>query len=91
MKASAFCTGCRYCQPCPAGIDIPAIMGQLFDAQHWGWEEAARRRYQALNKPRAEACTRCGACEKKCPQKLAIMASLQAALALFEPAAGPQS
>ena len=87
LEASAFCTQCRYCQPCPAGIDIPAIMNLIFDARHWGWEAESRRRYQALNKPRAEACTRCGACEKKCPQKLAIMASLQDAIALFEPKA----
>ena len=86
LKAGAFCTSCRYCQPCPAGIDIPAIMNLLSDARHWGWEQESRRRYLALNKPRAEACTRCGACEKKCTQKLGIMAALREAQALFEPA-----
>lgn len=85
LHASAFCTNCRYCQPCPAGIDIPAIMSLLFDAKHWGWEQDSRRKYLALDKPRAEACTQCGACEKKCTQKLAVTALLREARALFDP------
>ena len=25
-----FCTACKYCLPCPEGIDIPAIMGAVY-------------------------------------------------------------
>jgi predicted aldo/keto reductase-like oxidoreductase len=71
-----FCTGCKYCLPCPRGIDIPAIMNMVFESRHWGFQELARRRYAELKGPKADACSRCGACEKKCTQKLAIMAEL---------------
>ncbi len=68
------CTGCGYCLPCPAGIDIPGVMADL----------ARRRRGlaaprpaptpgpEACTTPGPEACTACRACEARCTQHLAI-------------------
>ena len=68
----AFCTACRYCMPCPQGIDIPAVMGWLFDERHWGFADLAKRRYKNHQGPKADACINCGKCEPKCTQKLRI-------------------
>ena len=70
---SGFCTACKYCLPCPQGIDIPAVMSCIFDARVWGFEQAAAERYNGMKTARADACTRCGQCEDKCTQNLSIM------------------
>ncbi len=75
------CTGCRYCMPCPFGVDIPRTfqlwntyhMYQNYWAVNWGWEHGMN----AENKP--EACKKCGKCEQACPQKIAIREDLQRA------------
>ncbi len=80
-----FCTGCRYCMPCPEGIDVPAIMGAIFDARVWGHREAARQRYHALKTPMADRCGHCGTCEDKCPQHMDIMDEMEYANMTFGP------
>ena len=76
-EEKAFCTGCRYCLPCPQGIDIPAVMSWIFDERHWGFADRAKRRYQHHSEPKPDLCTKCGACEPKCTQKLAIMNEME--------------
>jgi uncharacterized protein len=76
----AFCTACRYCMPCPSEIDIPAIMSMLSLYRFWGLKEPARARYGRLKTPKADACVRCGQCEKKCTQQLHIMDELESAV-----------
>jgi hypothetical protein len=79
------CTGCDYCQPCQQGVAIPRIFLYLQWHTAFGLREAARQRYSWLgkgweekNKP-ATACTECGECEAKCPQKISIREKLKAA------------
>jgi len=72
-ERQAFCTGCRYCLPCPQGIDIPAVMDMVAQHRFWGFEEQSRNRYAKLKTPNAEACEICGTCETKCTQHLGIM------------------
>jgi predicted aldo/keto reductase-like oxidoreductase len=68
------CTNCGYCLPCPSGVNIP----RNFDLYNGGYihEEPATSRnlYARLmtEAERAAACTRCGACEKLCPQGIPI-------------------
>ncbi len=77
------CTGCRYCMPCPFGVDIPRTfrlwntyyMYQNYGAVNWAWEHEM----SAAQKP--EACKKCGKCEQACPQKIAIREDLQQAQA----------
>lgn len=77
------CTGCRYCMPCPAGVDIPHNfkvwntyhMLQNYGQIKWGWDDLQN------SKATAEACKKCGLCETKCPQKLSIRDDLARAFA----------
>jgi len=78
-----YCTGCRYCLPCPAEIDIPYIFGLYTSYNVYGMKDYAKVSYQNMGKwpwvPKinAAACTECGACEKKCPQKIKVRAQLK--------------
>ena len=72
------CTGCRYCMPCPKGVDIPDNfsiwnklgMFQQPDAIRKQWAERFPDSEKALH------CVRCGKCEAVCPQKLPIRDAL---------------
>ena len=73
------CTACRYCMPCPAGVDIPGNfrvwstyhMYQNYNMVKNSWENDLGEEKQAKN------CIRCGKCEKACPQKLQIREDLE--------------
>ena len=67
--AKAPCTKCRYCMPCPGGLDIPAIL-EAYN-QSAVDEAAAVKLYQALETP-ASACLACHQCERACPQHIAV-------------------
>ena len=66
------CTQCRYCMPCPNGVDIPTNTLTFNRGIAMDQLEVARFRYAAfLNKP-ASACIQCRECEEKCPQGIPI-------------------
>lgn len=73
------CTGCRYCMPCPAGVDIPGCfaawntyhMYQNYHSVSWNWEMVLGDAHQPKN------CVQCGKCEAQCPQKIAIREDLK--------------
>ena len=72
------CTGCRYCMPCPMGVDIPdnfSIWNRLGMFQQ---PEAVKKQWTECfpDSEKALHCVRCGKCETVCPQKLPISASL---------------
>ena len=73
-KTPIDCTSCRYCLPCPSGVAIPEILNLYNDAIIYGTGRAAARfSYGWIAQPaRAESCTRCGDCEKVCPQQITI-------------------
>jgi predicted aldo/keto reductase-like oxidoreductase len=67
------CTACRYCMPCPQGVDIPRYMEihrnwHCFELDKWARESL--KSIPAEN--RATNCNECGECEKKCPNDLSI-------------------
>ncbi len=70
-RRAGFCTGCRYCVPCPNGIDIPAVMACVFDHRNWGLTMAAKHVYNSM-RVKPDVCEACGKCEAKCTQKLKI-------------------
>ena len=77
------CTGCRYCMPCPAGIDIPATFFSWNTLASEG-KKTARMEYlrtsaMATNTVPPSKCIGCGKCEKICPQKLPIRTLLKEA------------
>ncbi len=73
------CTGCGYCLPCPAGVNIPACF-ELFNRKNmfgdsWqskvfymGWVAG----FSGGKPAYASLCKNCGKCVKKCPQNLPI-------------------
>ena len=77
------CTGCRYCQPCPKGVDIPTLF-RCYNAMYAENKATGRKEYMqtvALRREPAFAtqCVRCGKCEKVCPQGLKVMDLIQEA------------
>jgi ferredoxin len=69
------CTGCGYCMPCPAGVNIPEIFKVYNDAALSSWTEFGKTFYSLVARHSggdASLCVCCGACEAHCPQKLAI-------------------
>jgi uncharacterized protein len=79
-----FCTACGYCQPCPQGINIPAIMARIYEDRFWGLTDTAIARYRKLKEPRAGACVACGECQAKCTQKLKIAREMRYAAERYE-------
>ena len=75
------CTGCRYCMPCPNGVDIPGVFSvwnnvSLYNIDpkwDWGLRQIREKQHGA------DRCVGCGACEAACPQHLPIIESLQQA------------
>ena len=73
------CTGCSYCMPCPAGVNIPRNfriwntyhMYQNYNTVKWNWET------EMPDNERANKCIECGKCEAICPQALNIREDLK--------------
>lgn len=87
------CTGCGYCMPCPAGVNIPLCFATLND-QYIHSNHKKRARFQYLSRTigfdggkrsHASLCKRCGICETKCPQHIEIRDGLDAAAGELEP------
>lgn len=69
------CTQCRYCMPCPNGVDIPRNFATLNNAAMYNAFDEGRRRYmRAEEASRASACIACRTCEDLCPQTIEISA-----------------
>ena len=75
------CTACEYCLPCPQGIKIPDIFAKYNDANLFEDFKQPSRSYGffTMQKKDASACAECGACEKKCPQKIDVSRQLKVA------------
>ncbi len=86
------CNDCKYCMPCPYGIDIPAILlhynkcvnaGEVAESINDEGYKKARRAYlvsydRAVPKLRqASRCIGCNQCMSHCPQSINIPRELQ--------------
>jgi len=76
-----YCTGCRYCMPCPNHVDIPGNFEAIIYYKVWDLKEYAKKLYKKKKNNRslkwAEACIGCGECETKCPQNIPIRSQLR--------------
>jgi predicted aldo/keto reductase-like oxidoreductase len=81
--AGLYCTGCKYCMPCPQGINIPEVFTLMNYHRVYKITDYARENYAQIGKvpwrqyKDAAACVECGECEEKCPQKLPIRQQLK--------------
>ncbi len=81
------CTDCRYCMKgCPMGIKIPHIFEALNRAMIFNNIGSAKNSYNWETKVggKVEDCVECGACERVCPQHIAIRENLKKAAEMFK-------
>ncbi len=86
------CTACKYCMPCPSGVNIPENFAVLNNVAYTGEKGMMtllmKRRYKKLVNSRkklnkeypngnASLCTKCGECLEKCPQQINIPEELE--------------
>jgi len=83
-KIAVPCTSCRYCMPCPHGVNIPEAFGYYNKAMMFENTERFRNEYRKNNADHlADLCIACGECEPKCPQHIPIISSLEKVANLF--------
>lgn len=87
-KTRVPCTGCRYCMPCPRGVDIPGSFA-AYNRRYSDNYFTAEKEYimcVGLRKETAEAskCIGCGKCEQHCPQQIHIRDELKNVKASLE-------
>jgi len=89
MKAG--CTSCRYCMPCPHGVNIPACFEVYNNLSMFGDRRGSSIMYLARvggttpdGGAYASMCEECGECEEACPQKLPVRELLQDVAQTFE-------
>ena len=82
-KEKVGCTGCRYCMPCPKGVDIPGIFRSWNTMYTESRREGRSQFIQTVGLTRepafASQCIRCGKCEQHCPQSIPIREKIQEA------------
>lgn len=85
------CTGCNYCMPCPANVNIPACFASLNLRYAMGYITGIKSYVMSTNAIRttnnglASKCISCSDCEKKCPQHIKIIDELKATQKKLEP------
>lgn len=73
------CTGCEYCMPCPAGVNIPRNFTLYNDVFMYNLLDPSIHTYNNWLKEdeRASACGACGQCMEVCPQNIDIIEHLK--------------
>jgi len=81
-KIKVGCTGCRYCMPCPSGVQIDSTFSLYDTAMLFDNLAGNRERYKKeyIDKGKdATLCVECGHCESVCPQHIPIIEKLKEA------------
>ena len=89
-KEKVGCTGCRYCMPCPRGVDIPGNFHHYNLIHTQGKISGLRSFFQNMclraEPGFASQCVACGKCEAHCPQHIHIIDELKKADRELRPA-----
>ena len=81
------CTGCNYCENCPAKIMIPELLDIYNNYLVYNTKDKIEPIYRLFSSSwgaPVSACVSCGVCETACPQQLEITDSLKKLSALFD-------
>jgi len=86
------CTGCRYCMPCPSGVNIPMCFEEYNNLTLVPNRDEEMFMYAArlggavgTGRPEfASQCVQCRECVEKCPQQIDIPAVLESVVRDFE-------
>ncbi|AKB34965.1 Aldo/keto reductase [Methanosarcina siciliae C2J] len=86
------CTGCRYCMPCPAGVNIPLCFELYNNLYLSGNADETKFLYAAQLSGAisvgetgfASQCVQCGQCLEKCPQHIEIPTMLESVVEELE-------
>ncbi|CEQ25922.1 aldo/keto reductase [Paraclostridium sordellii] len=79
-KIKVDCTACKYCIPCPRGVNIPGCFEALNNASMFDDVESVKiNMYKFIeeNESDASMCIECGKCEAMCPQHINIIDKLK--------------
>jgi predicted aldo/keto reductase-like oxidoreductase len=84
------CTGCNYCMPCPAGVNIPGSFSAYNAVYSMGYVNGFKQFIQSTGffsekGSSPSLCIKCGKCETHCPQNISIMKELVKARKKMEP------
>ena len=74
------CTNCKYCMPCPNGVEITTILEYYNESIIYDNPRASQSLYGNLSEDeQADNCVECFECEEKCPQGIPISEYLKKA------------
>ncbi len=73
------CTDCKYCQPCPNGVNIPLAFSIYNEKTIYGESGKGITTYNdyAVRGAGTTRCIACGKCEEVCPQQIPIIDRLR--------------
>lgn len=86
-KTIVQCTDCKYCMPCPMGVNIPTCFEILNNSAMFNDLDGYTSVYNNFIKgsdSHASKCVRCGKCEDACPQNIEIINKLELVKDTFE-------
>jgi uncharacterized protein len=83
--AELYCTGCEYCMPCSAGVNISRCFELYNYLTVYGLVDYARTQYGLLvgRGQDASVCIECGECLDRCPQRIPIPDQLREVAGTF--------
>ncbi|MGL5345824.1 MAG: aldo/keto reductase [Peptostreptococcaceae bacterium] len=86
-KTIVQCTDCKYCMPCPAGVNIPRCFEILNTSSMFNDLKGCKSVYDNFIKgedSHSSKCVKCGNCEDACPQNIDIINKLELVKNTFE-------
>jgi predicted aldo/keto reductase-like oxidoreductase len=84
------CTGCNYCMPCPAGVNIPGSFSAYNARYSLGFVQGFRQYLMSTGilsekGSSPHLCVKCEKCEDHCPQNISIINELVTVRKKMEP------